>query len=149
MDLKLPTTIKELKAFAHAVNKAKYSDIPEYAVPTPVMSDSNTNALTKAVIYDMANVRKGVAYRINNAGIYDQKKGVYRKGVTRKGIPDIIGIIKGRFFGIEIKFGSDRQSAEQRIIELEIKKAGGVYMIVKTYRGYVEAMNEISRDSRL
>ena len=48
--MKLPTTIKELKAFAHEVNLAKYPDIPEYAVPTPVMSDSSTNALTKAVI---------------------------------------------------------------------------------------------------
>ena len=96
----------------------------------------------------MTNVRKGVAYRINNAGVYDQKKGVYRKGVTRKGIPDIIGIIKGRFYGIEIKFGADRQSAEQRIIELEIKAVGGVYLIVRTYRQYVESMNELSRDSR-
>jgi hypothetical protein len=146
--MKLPTTIKELKAFAHEVNLAKYPDIPEYAVPTPVMSDSSTNALTKAVIYDMTNVRKGVAYRINNAGVYDQKKGVYRKGVTRKGIPDIIGIIKGRFYGIEIKFGADRQSAEQRIVELEIKAVGGVYLIVRTYRQYVESMNELSRDSR-
>ena len=146
--MKLPSTIKELKAFAYAANIAKHPDVPAYAVPTPVMSDSSTNALTKAVIYDMTNVRKGVAYRINNAGVYDQKKGVYRKGVTRKGIPDIIGIIKGRFFGIEIKFGADRQSAEQRIIELEIKAVGGVYLIVRTYRQYVESMNELSRDSR-
>ena len=120
--MKLPTTIKELKAFAYAANIAKHPDVPSYAVPTPVMSDSSTNALTKAVIYDMTNVRKG--------------------------IPDIIGIIKGRFFGIEIKFGADRQSAEQRIIELEIKAVGGVYLIVRTYRQYVESMNELSRDSR-
>ena len=65
----------------------------------------------------MYHVREGVAYRINNGAVYDAKKRVYRAGVQRKGVPDIIGIIDGRFIGIEVKIGKDRQSADQKEIE--------------------------------
>lgn len=140
MDVKLPTNIKELKAFALEYNKERYINIPAHAIPATPLSDSNTNSLTKSIIYDMVKVRGGCAYRINNAGIYDAKKKAYRAGVTRKGIPDIIGIINGRFYGIEVKFGRDKQSAEQRIIQMEIEDAGGVYFIAKTYRHYAECM---------
>jgi hypothetical protein len=85
----------------------------------------------------MYHVRQGVAYRINNGAVYDVKKKVYRKGVQRKGVPDIIGIINGRFFGIEVKIGADRQSADQKEIEREINDAGGVYFVAKSYDDYL------------
>ena len=94
----------------------------------------------------MYHVRQGVAYRINNGAVYDVKKKVYRKGVQRKGVPDIIGIIDGRFFGIEVKIGADRQSADQKEIEREINDAGGVYFVAKSYDDYI---NKIAKhDSR-
>jgi Holliday junction resolvase len=71
---------------------------------------------------------------------------VYRKGVQRKGIPDIIGIINGTFYGIEVKIGKDRQSADQKEIEQEINAAGGVYFIAKSYDDYLNkltAANEL------
>ena len=61
----------------------------------------------------------------------------------RKGIPDIIGIIDGTFFGIEVKIGRDKQSADQRVIELEINEAGGIYYIAKNYKDYAEFMNAV------
>jgi Holliday junction resolvase len=68
---------------------------------------------------------------------------VFRKGVQRKGIPDIIGIINGRFIGIEVKIGKDRQSADQKEIEKEINNVGGVYFIAKSYDDYLEKINSI------
>lgn len=90
----------------------------------------------------MYHVRQGVAYRINNGAVYDVKKKVYRKGVQRKGVPDIIGIIDGRFFGIEVKIGADRQSADQKEIEREINDAGGVYFVAKSYEDYLNKIAE-------
>ena len=91
----------------------------------------------------MYHVREGVAYRINNGAVYDVKKRVYRAGVQRKGVPDIIGIIDGRFIGIEVKIGADRQSADQKEIEKEIGEAGGVYFIAKSYDDYLEKIANI------
>lgn len=47
------------------------------------------------------------------------------------GFPDLVGIYMGIFIGIEIKVGKDRQSEDQKAMEATIKKAGGVYLIVK------------------
>jgi len=52
-------------------------------------------------------------------------------------------VIDGHFFGIEIKFGRDRQSADQRTVQLEIEAAGGYYFIAKTYEDYLNKINEI------
>jgi hypothetical protein len=143
MEKILPKTIVELQDFAMTLNRDKYENIPAYAIPKPKFSDKDANALTNAVLFDLVNVRHGACYRINNVGVYDSKRGVYRKGGTRKGIPDIVGVIDGRFFGIEIKFGRDRQSADQRIIELEITAAGGVYFIATSYSDYISKMANV------
>jgi hypothetical protein len=118
--------------------------VPAHAIPKPVpFKDSSANELTKSVLYDLIEVRGAAAYRINNVGIWDAKRGVYRKGGTVKGIPDIIGVLDGRFIGIEIKYGTDRQSADQKVVEAEIQSAGGVYFIAKTYLDYLSKINEI------
>ena len=140
----LPTNLKELREFAMQLNKGKYSNVPAHAVPKPQpFKDSSANELTKSVIYDLIHVRGAAAYRINNVGIWDAKRGTYRKGGTVKGIPDIIGVIDGRFIGIEIKYGKDRQSADQKVVEQEIQGAGGVYFIAKSYADYLEKINDL------
>jgi hypothetical protein len=140
----LPKNLKELREFATQLNKGKYSNVPAHAIPkAQPFKDSSANELTKSVLYDLINVRGAAAYRINNVGIWDAKRGVYRKGGTVKGIPDIIGVLNGRFIGIEIKYGKDRQSADQKIVEQEIQGAGGVYFIAKSYADYLSKMNDI------
>lgn len=111
--------------------------LPPHALVKQRFKDTTANDLTKTIIWDMYHVRGGVAYRINNGAVYDVKRKVYRKGVQRKGIPDIIGIIDGKFYGIEVKIGKDRQSADQKEIEKEIKDSGGVYFIAKSYDDYL------------
>ena len=140
----LPTNLKELREFAMQLNKGKYSNVPAHAIPKPQpFKDSSANELTKSVLYDLIEVRGAAAYRINNVGIWDAKRGVYRKGGTVKGIPDIIGVLDGRFIGIEIKYGKDRQSADQKVVEQEIQGAGGVYFITKSYADYLEHINSL------
>ena len=62
--------------------------------------------------------------------------------IQGEGRDTIIGIIDGRFFGIEVKIGKDRQSADQKEIEKEINAAGGVYFIAKSYDDYLSKINE-------
>ena len=139
----IPKNLKELSKLANELKAQKYSDLPSFALVKKVFKDKTANELTKTIIWDMYWVREGVAYRINNGAVFDKKRQVYRKGVQRKGIPDIIGIINGRFIGIEVKIGADRQSADQKEIEKEIKEAGGVYFIVKSYDDSLNKIYEI------
>jgi hypothetical protein len=136
--MNLPTTIKQLNEFAIQLNAKKYEHVPPHAVPRPkVLSDKDANSLTASVLFDFIHIRGGYAFRVNNMGVYDAKRGVYRKGGTVKGIPDIIGLIDGRFIGIEIKFGSDRMSADQMEMKREIESNGGIYIVAKRYEQYV------------
>ncbi len=139
----IPKNLKELSKLADELNAEKHPDLPPFALVKKRFKDTTANELTKTIIFDMYHVREGVAYRINNGAVYDIKRKTYRKGVQRKGIPDIIGIINGRFYGIEVKIGRDRQSADQKEIEREIIDAGGVYFIAKSYDDYLEKINSI------
>jgi len=138
----IPKNIKELGKLADQLNAEKHPLLPPHALVKKRFKDTTANELTKTIIWDMYHVRGGVAYRINNGAVYDVKKKVYRKGVQRKGVPDIIGIIDGRFFGVEVKIGADRQSADQKEIEREINDAGGVYFVAKSYDDYLNKIAE-------
>ena len=138
----IPKNLKELGKLADQLNAEKHPLLPPHALVKKRFKDTTANELTKTIIWDMYHVRGGVAYRINNGAVYDVKKKVYRKGVQRKGVPDIIGIIDGRFFGIEVKIGADRQSADQKEIEREINDAGGVYFVAKSYDDYLNKIAE-------
>lgn len=140
--MNLPKDLKELNAFAFELNCGKYSSVPDFAVPRTNYKDKTSNELTKAIVIDF-KIRGGIAYRINTMGVYDGKRGQWRKGGMRKGIPDIIGIINGQFFGVEVKIGKDKQSADQRVIEVEINDAGGIYYIARNYNDYAEFMNSL------
>ena len=139
----IPKNLKELSKLANELKAEKHPDVPSFALVKKAFKDATANELTKTIIFDMYWVREGLAYRINNGAIYDTKRQVYRKGVQRKGIPDIIGIINGRFIGIEVKIGRDRQSADQKEVEKEINDAGGVYFIAKSYDDYLEKIAKI------
>jgi hypothetical protein len=136
-----PSTLAELRQFAKIHNATKYPNVPTAALPATAFTDKTANGLTNAIIYDIQHVRGGAAYRINNGATYDRAKNIYRAGVTKRGVPDIIGVLDGRFIGIEVKIGTDRQSSHQREVEVEINAAGGVYFIAKTYEGYVASLD--------
>jgi hypothetical protein len=114
--------------------------VPTSALPVTTFTDKTANGLTNAIIYDIVNVCGGAAYRINNGATYDRAKNIYRAGVTKRGVPDIIAVVDGRFIGIEVKIGADRQSSHQREVEAEINAARGVYFIAKTYEEYVSSL---------
>ncbi len=135
-----PTTLAELRQFAKIHNQARYPNVPTSALPVTTFTDKTANGLTNAIIYDIMHVRGGAAYRINNGATYDRAKNIYRAGVTKRGVPDIIGVLGGRFIGIEVKIGADRQSSHQREVEAEINAARGVYFIAKTYEQYVSSL---------
>lgn len=85
------------------------------------------NQITRNILRAV-NMQPGcVAYRVNNVGVWDEAKKVHRKGNTEKGIPDIVGCIKGRSLWVEVKAGRDKMSLDQLHRKAEIERAGGLY----------------------
>lgn len=69
------------------------------------------------------------AIKINTMGVYDQKKGVWRKNRNKhihNGTSDILGTYRGRFFAIEVKYKYNKPSENQKIFLQKIKNNGGV-----------------------
>ena len=70
------------------------------------------NRMTANIIRAI-NMQPGcVAYRVNNTGIWDEAKQIFRKANTEPGLPDIFAVLRGRFAGIEVKAGRDKISQE-------------------------------------
>lgn len=101
------------------------------------------NGMT-ANILRVVNSQPGcVAYRVNNTGIWDEAKGIFRKSHTAPGLPDIFGIVGGRFLGVEVKAGRDKMSAEQMHRKFEIERAGGLYFEARSTDEFLKWFIEI------
>jgi len=143
--------------------KAKYPTFPEHAIPQPKYSDSTANGLTKCVI-DFLNLSGHQAERISSTGrVIDNTKistdvlgrqrtigsVKYIKGTSTNGTADISATINGKSVKIEIKIGKDRQSQAQKQYEKSVIKAGGIYLITKTFDEFMEQYKMLSADVKL
>lgn len=127
----------------------KYPDsIPAHAIPTKKRKkkQSPANSLTDAVI-DLITLKGGIAYRINSQGQYDPNLGRFRHSGMVKGLPDVIGLIGGRFIGVEIKIGRDKMSKFQEKRQREIKESGGVFLIAKDIHTFKTDLNTCLKES--
>lgn len=88
--------------------------------------------------------RKDIYYIRNNsvAGKFhrpDGSEGWVRN--NKKGAPDLILCKDGEWIGCEIKTQAGRQSDYQKQAELEIKKAGGKYYIIRSLEEFIEKIS--------
>lgn len=93
----------------------------------PKQKPETANQITRNILKTI-NFQPGcVAYRVNNVGVWDEKKQVRRAGNTEKGLPDIWACVRGRFVVVEVKAGSDKLSEHQQARRFEVELAKGVY----------------------
>jgi hypothetical protein len=95
-------------------------------------------------ICHLLHIRKIFFYKSANRGYFDGKR--YRKDYnpyTRKGIPDITIILKGRFVGFEVKTSTGRQSPDQKQFQADLEANGGFYFIVRSVKDAEEALNKL------
>jgi len=98
----------------------------------------------QANIIRVVNFQPGcVAVRINTVGIWDASKGVHRKSNGGKGTEDVICCIRGRYVGIEVKAGKDRQSEDQKRRQFEVERAGGIYFIARSTDHFLDFFTRI------
>jgi hypothetical protein len=87
-----------------------------------------------AAVANYLKLRGVFFWRTNNIPVYDKTRGAFRSmpEFSRKGVPDIIAIVKGQFVGLEMKRPDGRQSADQKQFEEDVVKAGGRYFVIKS-----------------
>jgi len=141
-----------LKALELEDLRLKYPSIDEKYIPYTKWADNSANALTKCVIAYITFMG-GQAERISSQGQYregakiqvgtgelahtKQLPGKWTPGQSTKGTADISATIRGRSVKLEIKYGKDVQSQVQKDYQAAIEKAGGVYIIVRTFDEFV------------
>lgn len=113
-------------------------------VPKP--KGESANEITAKVIRCINMQPKCVAYRINNVGIWDEKKQIHRRANTQKGIFDISATIKGRSAWFEIKAGYDKPSQDQLIFQQEVIRAGGIAEFIRSTEEFQKLFTVILLD---
>ena len=134
----------------HPEHKAQW----EIAFGKPIKrkKQSPANALTDAVMQYMKLLGCAVA-RINTTGIYDEAKGRYRTSGATKGVEDVTCtmpvFVQGHKIGVtvavEVKIGRDKMSEDQEKRKDRLEKAGGHYIVAKTFDQFKEDIDELKR----
>lgn len=121
---------------------------PNYIVGTK-FTEKNANDIEKA-IEKFASITGFLAERTKTQGRkMDAKykdtpngrltvsKAKFVTSTSRKGSSDMKLLIQGFPFAVEVKYGKDRQSIDQKKYQDDYERSGGTYLIVKTFEEFV------------
>ena len=122
-------TIQDVEMKLQPAGKGVRVPAKKKATPRP----STANTLTKQALR-VLDLKGFYAWRQNSAGVYDVKKGVFRKNSATPGISDILGFHRktGIIIACEIKAGNDRLSRDQEMFLDSVRRAGGIAIVVGT-----------------
>lgn len=130
-----------LKQLARIVEQKQFKDrptIPLHARKQPIYRENTANELTNSIIA-FFNFQNGFAERINNMGQQLNQKGewIWVKGNGKDGTADISATLAGMSIKVEVKAGNDRQSDAQKAYQDRVKQAGGIYIIARSFEGFL------------
>lgn len=148
--------IKTLKELALAHSRTLHPTMPDYARSIRTYSDKTANGLTRCII-DFLNFSGLQAERINCTGKMIDNTEVMtdtlgdRRSIGsvkwlptsgQKGTADISATIWGKSVKIEVKM-KDRQSDVQHKYQLQVERAGGIYLLVRNFDEFLDCYNEL------
>lgn len=110
--------------------------------------DPSEKEIENAIFEWLAFQRDIFAFKVNTVGVYDQRKGVFRKSSkwVINGTPDIIACMSFKglpiFVSLEVKSAKGVQSKEQIEFEQSItQKVNGFYFLVRSVQDAQNALN--------
>lgn len=146
------TALQQLKDLALEKVKAKFPSQRYHYSFVHKYTDSTSNGLTKCIL-DWLHFNGWQCERIAVTGrLIDQRDVIkdicgrqrligstkWIKGSMQAGTADLSAIIKGQSVKIEIKICKDIQSEAQKKYQKQVEEAGGVYLIVKDFKGFLD-----------
>lgn len=142
LESKRAQALKQLKELDYQLRKEKYSNVPDYAIAPSKFEDKTTNGLTDCVI-KWLQLNGHYCSRIQSQGQYRESLGTWTKSTVKRGIGDIIAIVRGQSLMIEIKAGADKQSEFQKETESEVTSSGGTYLLVRSFADFLDFYNSL------
>lgn len=84
-------------------------------------------------------------WRQNTSPVYDVKGGSFRRMSVhaKKGVPDILVIIKGKFIGLEVKSKIGKISSDQAEFKKGMEKNGAMYYVVRSLEEVLQVIKQI------
>ncbi len=130
--------LKQLARKFAELQRKKNPTVPEYAIPKKIFHDQRANDLTQAII-SFFTVIGGMAERINNMGRQVNRKGstIWIVGTGTNGTSDVAACFQGLSIKVEVKAGNDRQSEAQKAYQESIERAGGIYILARSFDGFL------------
>ena len=147
--------IKSLEQLANDAAQKKYPNTPPDWLARRTFRDNTANGLTKCII-TFLTLQGHQAERINSTGrivdnrmtftdVIGRKRTVGRYewvyGTGSKGTADISATIAGRSVKVEVKILKDRQSQAQCEYQQAIERAGGIYVIARSFEQFLDWYN--------
>jgi Holliday junction resolvase len=93
-----------------------------------------------------AELQKQIIDLLRLYSVFSYRQNTGRRGGVsygKKGAPDIVAVIGGRYVGIEVKAPDGVVSPDQYLFAEQLEKAGGLYMIARDFiqfRSDIEAI---------
>lgn len=91
---------------------------------------------------DWLHVRGILAWRSNNAGVRVGEGASRYAFHGMRGVPDILAVRAGKFYGIECKATNGKQSDHQKAFQSALEREGGIYLLVKSLSDLIEGMGD-------
>ena len=124
--------LQHLANLEMAEKRRTHPNVPERCRVKSKFAVKDANSLTQTVKRCL-ELHGCYVTRVQSQGQWNQALGRFTRSTTTKGTADLHAVINGRHVSIEIKWGKDRLSADQRKAAQQIQAAGGLYLVVKEY----------------
>ncbi len=95
---------------------------------------TETESQIQSAICDYLAIKKYIFWRSNNIPPYDPKKKAFRRmpKYCVNGVSDIILLLDGKVWFLEVKRKNTKQSPNQKEFEAMVRRGGAEYAIVRS-----------------
>lgn len=85
---------------------------------------------TQNAIIDLITLRGGIVTRVNSGSAIFKRDGVTNviRG-AEKGTADILACYLGNYIAVEVKYGKNKATAEQKEFGRRVTEAGGIFIV--------------------
>ena len=142
----MKTALEHLCQLADQSKAAKHPTLPAYARVKAKYSDRSANDLTRCIV-DFLTHSGHFATRLQSVGTYREDIKKFVGSQQRRGLPDVFAVVHGRAVFVEVKYGKDRLSDDQKEAIGELERVGAKVYTAKDFQGFYDWFNALPRPS--
>ena len=122
---------------ADEAKATKYAHVPRSALVKSCYSDKSANDLTTAIVVYL-NLSGHFATRLASTGTFRADLQKFIPSKQRSGLPDVLAVVNGQALFVEVKYGRDRLSHDQRETIADLEKAGASVLTTHDFQDFFD-----------